>query len=387
MQNKITRFLLFFLGFLLLFQFFSEDRTPQASPDDVVLSSEESFVLGREITLTIANNSAETIVIQNRCPENPLRVEFYQNGEWITKTAQIPEAKCEGRSEVALAPNTATELSFGLWTHDLFSEAGQYRVVYETQIEGKEKSYTHSIEINPPSFIRRTWNTLLYQPIFNTLFFFIAKLPGHSLGWAVILLTLIIKLILLVPNHKALKSQKQMHRIQPQLDALRQKYKNDPQRLSQETMALWKKHKVNPMGSCLPMLIQFPILIALFYVVRDGLNVVSPDLFYEPLRYFDASMVNPVFLNIIDLTKRNFIVLPLIVGGLQFVQIRMSLGRVQNKSAANPALPMMNQMMLYVMPLMIAVFTASLPAAVGLYWGTSTLFSMIQQWVINKTNL
>ena len=92
-------------------------------------------------------------------------------------------------------------------------------------------------------------------------------IPGHNLGWAIILLTLIIKLILLAPNQKALKAQKQMQKIQPQLDALKKKYANDQQKLAAETMEIWKKYKINPMSSCLPMLIQFPILIALFILL------------------------------------------------------------------------------------------------------------------------
>lgn len=173
-----------------------------------------------------------------------------------------------------------------------------------------------------------------------------------------------------------------MQRVQPELDALKQKYKNDPQRLAQETMAIWKKYKVSPLGSCLPMLIQFPILIALFYVVRDSLNVMDPALFYTPLKGFNLSEVNPIFLGLIDLTKINVIVLPIIVGGLQFIQIRLSLGRVKNNNAGSAA-PMMNKMMQFVLPVMIAFFSASLPAAVGFYWGVSTIFAIGQQLVVN----
>ncbi len=137
------------------------------------------------------------------------------------------------------------------------------------------------------------------------------------------------------------------------------------------------------MGSCLPMLIQFPILIALFYVVRDGLGVVDPNLLYSTLKNFDVMQVNPVFLGLIDLTKINFIALPIVVAGAQFVQIRLSLARTKTAGGGNAALPMMNQMMQFVLPIMIALFTASLPAAVGFYWLTSTLFAIGQQLVVN----
>jgi len=389
MKNKFTRFLLFFLIFLVIFQLFSgKDKDSAVKNDDVAFISKSAFVVGNEVVLTMENQSGQALQIPDNCPANPLRVEFYENGEWIVKEAILDDASvCEDNTPITLEPGEKTKISFGAWNADLFSETGRYRISYQTVLDEKEKKYFHEITIKEPGIIRQGWNTLLYKPIFNTLIFFVSKLPGHSLGWGIILLTLIIKLILLGPNQKALKSQKVMRNVQPQLDALKEKYKNDPQRLAQETMAIWKKYKVSPMGSCLPMLIQFPVLIALFYVVKNGLSVIDPAILYTPLKTFDLAGINPVFLGIIDLTKVNLIALPVIIGGLQFAQIRLSLGKKAKSNAlskqSNPAMPMMNSMMQYFMPVMIAVFTASLPAAVGFYWGISTLFGIGQQLVVN----
>lgn len=390
MQNKLFRFLFFFLIFLIVLQLFSKNDTKEINKnDDVILSSRTKFVTGKEVVIDIENRSSKTVAITNQCPKNPLLVEYYTNGEWIKREATLEDATyCDTLpKETKIEPDSKTSIAFGLWNRDLFDKTGRYKITYETTLEDKTKSYFHEVNIVQPSFIRRSWNALLYKPILNTLFFFISKLPGHSLGWAIILLTLIIKLILLAPNQKALKSQKALQRVQPQLDALKQKYKNDPQKLAQETMAIWKKHKVNPMGSCLPMLIQFPILIALFYVVRDGLNIIDPNLFYASLKNFNPQNVNPVFLGIIDLTKLNRIALPIIVGGLQFTQIRLSFAKTKalaTKDSGSP-MPAMNKMMQYFLPVMIAVFTASLPAAVGFYWGTSTIFAIGQQIVVNRS--
>lgn len=391
MKNKFTRFLFFFLVFLILLQLFGKNDSKNTNPsDDVVISSKSKMVIGKEVILDVRNRSEKAISIPVPCPANPLKVEYYQNGEWAEKTVQIDEKECEEKEKsIEIEAEKSVKIGFGLWNHDLFDQIGKYRITYATVIDEKEKNYFHEIEITEPSFIRRGWNTLLYKPIFNTLIYLIDKLPGHSLGWAIILLTLIIKLILLVPNQKALRSQKMLQKVQPQLDALKQKYKNDPQRLARETMALWKKYKVSPMGSCLPMLIQFPILIALFYVVKGGLDVIDTSLLYEPLRNFDISSIEPIFLGIIDLTKINLIVLPVIIGGLQFFQIRLSLnknkGLVKKTEGAAAVMPMMNNMMQYFMPVMIAVFSASLPAAVGFYWGISTLFGIGQQLVVNNS--
>ena len=392
MQSKFARLLLFFLIFLVVFQLFGgNDKSEPNKTDDVVLSSKTKITIGKEVILDIKNYGPETINIPNLCPKNPLDVEFYENGEWLKKEVVLKDVSVCGEEEflAIIEPEDEAKISFGLWNHDLFNQTGRYRISYHTVLNEKEKNYFHEITIAEPGFIKRGWNTLLYKPIFNTLIFLIFKLPGHSLGWGIIFLTLIIKLILLGPNQKALKSQKVMRNVQPQLDALKAKYKNEPQKLAQETMAIWKKHKVSPMGSCLPMLIQFPILIALFYVVKDGLNVVDPNLLYSPLQAFNPASINPIFLGIIDLTKLNIIVLPVIIGGLQFFQIKLSLGKTKSKALAkqneNPAMPMMNNMMQYLMPVMIAFFTASLPAAVGFYWGVSTLFGIGQQLVVNRS--
>jgi YidC/Oxa1 family membrane protein insertase len=121
-------------------------------------------------------------------------------------------------------------------------------------------------------------------------------------------------------------------------------------------MEIWKKHKVNPMSSCLPILIQFPVLIALFYVVKDGLGVINPTMLYSTLKGMDLLSINPVLFGLLDLTKINPIVLPIIIGGLQFFQMRLALAKSQTDKPAksdqpNP-MPMMNKMMQYLMPIM-----------------------------------
>lgn len=388
MQNKFFRYLLFFLGFLIIFQLIGQKQSNNGNlNDDITLSLKSKPTIGKEVIVNIKNNAESPITISNKCPENPLLVEFYDNGEWKKLSVELEDSsKCEKNTDVTIAQDETKSIAFGLWSQPLFKEVGKYRISYETLLNGKAKNYYLELELKEPSFIKKIWNAALYKPIFNTLFYLIAKMPGNNLGLAIILLTVIIKLILLGPNQKALKSQRQLQLVQPQLDALKEKYKNEPQKLASETMAIWKKHKVSPMGSCLPMLIQFPILIALFYVVRDGLSVTNTDLFYDSMKSFDPSTINPHFLGL-NLAMINYTVLPVIVAALQFVQIRLSLGKgkkAEKTSNASP-MPMMNQMMKYMLPLMIAIFTASLPAAVGFYWGTSTLFAIGQQLVVNRS--
>ena len=387
MQNRFLRFAFFFIAFLLAFQLLNGSKNKENTTDDVVLAIKSKITIGKEVEVRITNRTEAPITIENKCPKNPLTVERYENGEWLAKDVTIEEDQCSNSGDILIEPRKTQIVRYGAWNHELFGEAGKYRISLKTILNEKEKAFSGEFEIAPPGVLSKGWHYLFYRPIFNTLVFLISIIPGHSLGWAIILLTLIIKLVLLGPNQKAVRAQKLMQKIQPQLDALKTKYKNDSQKLAQETMAVWKKYKVSPMSSCLPMIIQFPILIALFYVVKDGFDNIDPNLLYDNLKNFDARSINVMFLGLMDLTQKNIIVLPVFVGGLQFLQMHLTFAKNKGATQKNTAspMPMMNQMMKYFMPIMIAVFTASLPAAVGFYWGTSTLFGVIQQIVVNKS--
>jgi len=380
---KFSRLLLFTLVFLLVWSFVSP-KEEVGQFDDVILKADSKIAIGKDVVLDIQNHSANTISLPSNCPKNPLIVERYLNGEWSTMEAETDSANCFA-DEIVVHPGEAYSQSYAPWNRDLFTEIGRYRVTLSTSIEDNEKVYTKEITITKPGIFRRIWTEIFYKPILNTLLFLISISSSHSLGWGIILLTVLIKLLLLAPNHKALKAQKQMQKVQPQLDALKKKYKDSPQKLAEETMKIWQKHKVNPMSSCLPMLIQFPILIALFYVVKDGLSFINPGLLYASLKGFDVSSIDPLFLGIIDLSQVNFIVLPIVIGLLQFGQMKLTLGKTLKNQPEGSPMPMMNKTMMYAMPVMIAVFTASLPAAVGFYWGTSTLFGIGQQIFVNRS--
>jgi len=384
-MSKLSRLLLFTLAFLLIWSFISPKEKVE-NFDDIVLKTDSKIAIGKEVILEVQNHGAETITIPSSCPRNPLRVERYTNGEWIEETAETDSRFCDNK-EVILEPGKTLSINYAPWNQSLFDEKGRYRITLATQVEEKERIYSKEITVGSSGIFRTFWLEVFYKPILNTLIFFISTLSGNSLGWGIILLTILIKLILLVPNHKALRAQKQMQRVQPQLDALKKKHKDNPKRLANETMKIWQKHKVNPMSSCLPILIQFPVLIALFYVVKDGLDFINPHLLYASLKSFDASLIEPVFLGLIDLTKINIFVLPIIIGLLQFGQMKLTLGKTlkNQPAAAGSLMPMMNKTMIYFMPVLIAVFTASLPAAVGFYWGTSTIFGIGQQIVVNKS--
>ena len=243
MQSKIARLLFFLLVFLIILQIFAKPATPVNPLDEVLLSSKSSISIGKEVIITIENRSAEALVIPSACPKNPLLVENYVNGEWVKKEATLSDPTlCNDLKDVTIQPKAKSLLSFKDWNKDLFGELGKYRVSYKTLLAGKEKTYVSEFEVTPPTFLQNLWNAALFRPILNTLFFLIATVPGHNLGVAILLLTILIKLILLIPNQKALKSQRALQIVQPQLDALKIKYKDNPQLLASETMKIWKDH-------------------------------------------------------------------------------------------------------------------------------------------------
>lgn len=115
------------------------------------------------------------------------------------------------------------------------------------------------------------FHAIIEQPLYNILTLIASVLPTHDLGLAIILLTLLIKTVLLGPTLKSMKAGAKMQEIQPKLKEIQEKYKGNQTKISEETMKLWKEHKVNPFGSCLPILIQMPILFGLFYVIKSDI--------------------------------------------------------------------------------------------------------------------
>jgi 60Kd inner membrane protein len=137
------------------------------------------------------------------------------------------------------------------------SRAGKYTLSLTTPLGERIVTFTMS----EPSSIRAFLTTVVYKPIYNLFVGLLTFLPGHSLGWAIVVITIIVRIILLVPQHHMLESQKKLQVIQPKIKELQKKHKDDQSKLGMEMLELYKKEKVNPMGSCLPLLIQMPMLI------------------------------------------------------------------------------------------------------------------------------
>jgi len=220
--------------------------------------------------------------------------------------------------------------------------------------------------------------TILYKPLYNALIFLVWLVPDHNVGWAIIILTVVIRLILLPSSLKAARAQIRLRDLQPEMAKLQEQYKDDRTKQSQALMEFYKKHKVSPWGSCLPLLIQFPILIVLYYVFINGLTTARFDLLYSFMPR--PEVINTVWLGI-NLAKPNVWILPVLTGALQYIQGRQMqppAGKGGDKGGQMQS--MLTKQMLYLMPVFTVIIAMRLPAALPLYWIITTLFGIGQQW-------
>jgi YidC/Oxa1 family membrane protein insertase len=203
-----------------------------------------------------------------------------------------------------------------------------------------------------------------------------------DIGVTIILLTVIIRLILMPTFHKSLKAQKKMSTLQPLLNEAREKHKDNKEMQAKAIMDLYKDHKISPMGSCLPLLIQLPLLIALYQVFRVGLGGVDVSSSLYSFVHNPGS-ISPYFLHFLDLSKPNLI-MGIIAGAAQFAQSKMMLPppSKSNDAMAN-ALAIQT---VYILPLLTIFISLRLPAGLPLYWLITTLFAIGQQYYIMKTH-
>jgi YidC/Oxa1 family membrane protein insertase len=223
------------------------------------------------------------------------------------------------------------------------------------------------------------YHQIIYQPLLNLLIWGYNSLPGHDIGIVIIVLTILVRLVLAPAMHKQIKSQHAMTKLQPKLDELKEKHKDNKEAQSRAMMELYKEHNVNPFSSCLPLLIQLPILIALYQVFSGALNGNLDGIYHF---VHNPGSINPNFLHIINLAKPN-IVLALLAGLLQFWQARM-LTAGQTKKATDPTAKAMQLQTTYLLPLVSVFISWRLPAGLPLYWVVTTLFAIGQQYYIMK---
>ena len=228
---------------------------------------------------------------------------------------------------------------------------------------------------------------ILYQPLFNSLVFLYNYIPGHDFGIAIILLTIIIRVVLFPFSVKAIRSQKNLQKLQPKIQELQKKYKDDKEKQAKEILNLYKTEKVNPFSGLFLSLIQIPILIALYQVFWKGLNPNELVGLYSFIS--NPGQINALFIHLVNLSKPN-LVFAVLAGLVQYFQTKMLLPqngpKIGEQKKDADFSQVMQKQMVYFFPAFTVIILISLPSALGLYWIVSGLFSIIQQYLILKEN-
>jgi YidC/Oxa1 family membrane protein insertase len=233
------------------------------------------------------------------------------------------------------------------------------------------------------------FNAVLYKPLYNLFIGFIGSFPWIDAGIVVILFTLLIKLVLFPLSQKSVRSQIEMKKIQPEIDEIKLKYKDNKQEQALKTMALYKEKKINPFSGIFLTLIQLPILIALYMVFyKGGLTNINTEILYSFVRVPDQ--INKFFLGLFDITQKNTILAVVVALG-QYLQIKFTMpsikkveGAKKDSSFQGELAKSMNMQMKYVMPVFMFFVARSFASLVSLYLITSSIFAIGQELYMRK---
>ena len=389
-MKKIIDFLIIFLlVFLIIGLFKDKPEDAKIVNAGVLISTQSSsYSIPASVKLDVKNLTPEVVKF-NTCWDIKLRSNI-----WV-----IDFSKTDICKDVELKSSETYTIDYSS-VYNKLKTAWDY--FFEAKIGGKEP--ISKFELENRWTISKIFITFIYQPILNLIDYLIL-ITGYSLGWGIIIITIIIRLILLFPQHKMMVSQKKLQAIQPKIKKIQEKYKGQQAVLGQKLMALYKEEKVNPMGSCGFLLIQMPILFVLYHVILEIRDPANAYYLYPFLEKFEIHNISSNFFWM-DLFKTGmdlpvqWVLLALFVWGVQFIQIKLSLADKAKQtekwailekkkwsdslSSMMPDPEMMNKFMLYWMPLMVTVFTFTFIAGLGIYWGISTTFMIAQQFVVNK---
>ncbi len=228
---------------------------------------------------------------------------------------------------------------------------------YVTYIGPKDLSILKTYEFNFNKIINYGMFHVIGIFLLWLLKFFFSVFKNY--GIAIMLLTITIKIILWPLTQKSFNSMKEMQKLTPHLKELREKYKNEPQRIQKETMALYKKHKVNPMGGCLPMILQMPIFFALFAVLQNAIELRQAPFFFW---ITDLSQKDPTY------------IMPIVMGATMFLQQKMS------PTSMDPA----QEKMMLIMPIVFTFLFVNFPSGLVLYWLMNNVLTIGHQYWLKK---
>lgn len=225
------------------------------------------------------------------------------------------------------------------------------------------------------------FNEIFYKPLFNALIFLYQSVTFGDLGLAIILLTIIVRFLLYPLFHKSAKNQRIMQMLQPQIKKIQAEHKDNKEKQATALLEVYREHRVNPFSGFFLLLVQIPVLIALYHVFLSGLADGAFSSLYSFITKPEA--LNFDFLGLVNLHERSIVIVGLAVAA-QYVQGKLSLPAADPGSDLSPQERMAKQMV-FIGPVLALIVLMKMPAAIGLYWLTGTVFSVFQQIIVNKS--
>lgn len=232
------------------------------------------------------------------------------------------------------------------------------------------------------------FDTIFYNPLYNLMVWLIDVIPNHDAGIAIVLLTLIVSFVLFGVSKRAIKTQLALKEIEPDLKKIKNEVK-DREEQARQTIALYRKNKVNPFSMIILILIQFPILIALYFVFYKGFPIINTEVLYSFVKVPET--VNMIFLGILDISKKSM-VMAVIAAITQYIQAAIissynkpkELKPGEKRTMQEELAHSMHTQMKYFLPVIIGVISITLPAALPLYWSVRNIFTAAQEFYVRR---
>lgn len=383
-MKKYLDILIFTLLFFLLFSYFTWRNTEPTLSGIEFSSVQNRYTVPASVQLHLTNNTSEVLVFDT-CEVLMLR----KDGNIFP----IPDSLC---SEVELTSRETFVYNFEDY-FSRFEEPGKF----VAELELGEQKFLTQFEVIYRWTFWKIFIWVFYAPMYNLLAYFI-QFFWNSLGWAIVMVTIIMRILLLFPQHKMMVSQRKLQAIQPKIKKLQEEYKWKQQELWIALMKLYKEEKVNPLGSCGFLLIQMPILIVLYQIIINITSIRNEFYLYSFLPEFHIIQTNYNFfwIDLLQAWGLTWFILAVSIWAIQYIQIKLSFAKLpkaeekwlvlekkkweKDYSSMMPDPEVMQKFMLYWLPIMVAVFTYIFIAWVAIYWAISTLFAIFQQLFVNN---
>lgn len=229
------------------------------------------------------------------------------------------------------------------------------------------------------------YNTIFYEPIYNLLVVLVKIIPFNDLGVSIVLLTIIIRLILFPLNHKSTVTQRKIKEIEPEISKIKNKFKDNKEEKAKQIMELYRVHGISPFSSFLAILVQLPVFITLFILLKAGFSYNS-EAIYSFISY--PEKISTVFLGIIDITNPNLFI-SILAGVSQFFQINLAMPKIKKIKSSKPSLKeqfgrSMSMQMKYIMPIFIIFISQRFSSGLALYWTASNSFAIVHELIVSK---